>query len=347
MAVAIGLWSLVLEPGKPTSVEPQADVRITNFALGPELKDASGRTTVKLIFPNPVQVDSDDEDEDETPSLGSSETIICSLTPNKIEQVTTDITIHEDEEYTFEALGKNTIYLTGNYIEQNINNPPYDGMGADSDSDESEDAYDLREVSSDVEMDPNDLDSDASRFEEVEEEPSKNLKRPRDADAEAEAPAPISKAQKKKKLKAENGKAVAAPVEEKAEKKAKADSANEKPSEKPSKPAEKEIAGGIKVLDSKIGTGPMAKKGNTVRMRYIGKLQNGKVFDQNTKGKPFTFHLGKGEVIKGWDEGIVGMQVGGERRLTLPPAMGYGKKGTDGIPKNATLIFECKLMEIK
>jgi len=82
-------------------------------------------------------------------------------------------------------------------------------------------------------------------------------------------------------------------------------------------------------------------------MRYIGKLQNGKVFDSNTKGKPFTFHLGKGEVIKGWDEGIVGMQVGGERLLVIPSHMAYGNKSMDDIPAKSTLIFECKLVQIK
>ncbi|KAF9465030.1 hypothetical protein BDZ94DRAFT_1190046 [Collybia nuda] len=344
MAIAIGLWSLVLEPGKPVGFEPQADLKITNVALGHELKDASGRTTVKLTFQPPTQLESDDDDDDDEDdeknanSSGPSETIICSLTPGKIEQFVTDIVLHGEEEYLLEVLGKNTIYLTGNYIEQSINDPPPFDMDSD---DESEDAYDLREVSSDVEMNADELDSDASRFEEVHDEPTKGTKRARDSDAEK--PTPTSKTEKKKKQKGEDGKPVAAP-EEKKEKKDKGEAAAP---QKTSKAVEREIVGGIKVLDSKIGTGPMAKKGNTVRMRYIGKLQNGKVFDQNVKGKPFTFHLGKGEVIKGWDEGIVGMQVGGERKLTLPPNMAYGKKGTDGIPKNATLIFECKLMEIK
>jgi len=106
-------------------------------------------------------------------------------------------------------------------------------------------------------------------------------------------------------------------------------------------------AGGVIIEDFKIGTGPMAKKGNTLQMRYIGKLTNGKEFDKNTKGKPLSFHLGKGEVIKGWDEGLAGMQVGGERKLTIPANLAYGKKGQNGIPPNSTLIFEVKLLEIK
>jgi len=82
-------------------------------------------------------------------------------------------------------------------------------------------------------------------------------------------------------------------------------------------------------------------------MRYVGKLQNGSTFDSNTKGRPFSFRLGKGEVIKGWDEGVKGMQVGGERRLTCPPHLAYGKAKLPGLPPNSTLIFDVKLLEIK
>jgi FK506-binding nuclear protein len=76
-------------------------------------------------------------------------------------------------------------------------------------------------------------------------------------------------------------------------------------------------------------------------MRYIGKLTNGKVFDKNVSGKPFNFRLGAGEVIKGWDQGIVGMKLGGERKLTIPAPLAYGKRGAPPqIPGNATLVFE-------
>ena len=74
-------------------------------------------------------------------------------------------------------------------------------------------------------------------------------------------------------------------------------------------------------------------------MRYIGRLSNGKIFDQNTKGAPFSFKLGKGEVIKGWDVGIAGMQVGGERKLIIPASLAYGKQAISGIPPNSTLTF--------
>ncbi|KAH8704888.1 hypothetical protein BGW36DRAFT_331872 [Talaromyces proteolyticus] len=104
---------------------------------------------------------------------------------------------------------------------------------------------------------------------------------------------------------------------------------------------------GVKIDDKKLGKGPAAKNGNTVAMRYIGKFEDGKVFDSNKKGKPFSFKIGKGEVIKGWDIGIAGMAAGGERRIVIPPHLGYGKKGVPGIPGNSKLVFDVKLLEIK
>ncbi|MCJ1386210.1 peptidylprolyl isomerase fpr4 [Xylographa soralifera] len=103
---------------------------------------------------------------------------------------------------------------------------------------------------------------------------------------------------------------------------------------------------GVKIDDKKLGTGPAAKKGNRVGMRYIGKLQDGKVFDANKKGKPFSFKLGGGEVIKGWDIGVAGMSVGGERRITVPAGLAYGSKAMPDIPANSTLVFDLKLLEI-
>ncbi|KAJ7901953.1 hypothetical protein B0H14DRAFT_2669245 [Mycena olivaceomarginata] len=345
MAVEVGVWSCVVDPKKGLTVEPPAAIRITNIALGDVLANASARTTLKLTYNSIIQ----DEEDSEELELKQASTFICALTPGKIEQVTTNLVLEDKEEYVFEVVGPNTVYLTGNYIDQQgMDMPPFDG---DSDSDGSEDAFDLQDVSSDVEMDPNELDDDA-RFEEIDEAvhgSAKKAKRPRDSDAgEADNAS--------KKQKAESGKAVKPDAEasdktekkkDKKEKKKDAVKADgEKASEK--KPAaEREVAGGVKIKDTKVGTGPAAKKGNTVSMRYIGKLQNGKTFDSNTKGKPFTFHLGKGEVIKGWDEGIVGMHVGGERLLTIPAAMGYGKRGTDGIPGNSTLIFGASFSSVQ
>ncbi|KAI7191402.1 hypothetical protein KC352_g21555, partial [Hortaea werneckii] len=90
-----------------------------------------------------------------------------------------------------------------------------------------------------------------------------------------------------------------------------------------------------------------AKSGDRVAMRYIGKLQkDNKVFDSNKKGKPFSFKLGAGQVIKGWEIGIQGLAVGGERRITIPANLAYGKQNMGDIPPNSTLIFDVKLLEV-
>jgi len=102
----------------------------------------------------------------------------------------------------------------------------------------------------------------------------------------------------------------------------------------------------VKVLDLKLGTGPEVRDRKLVTMNYVGRLSNhkGKVFDQS-KGRPFSFRLGKGEAIKGWDIGVVGMRVGGVRRITVPPAAGYGARSVGGIPKNSTLCFDVTCMK--
>lgn len=104
---------------------------------------------------------------------------------------------------------------------------------------------------------------------------------------------------------------------------------------------------GLQYQDLVVGDGPVAQSGNTVRVHYTGWLTDGTEFDSSVGGNPFQFTLGAGRVIRGWDEGVSGMQVGGKRRLTIPPDLGYGSQGAGGvIPPNATLIFEVELLEI-
>lgn len=105
----------------------------------------------------------------------------------------------------------------------------------------------------------------------------------------------------------------------------------------------------FKSEDLVIGTGAEAVSGKTVTVNYLGTLQNGTKFDSSyDHGTPFTFHLGAGEVIKGWDQGVAGMKVGGKRRLTIPSELGYGPAGAgSAIPPNATLIFEVELLKVE
>jgi FKBP-type peptidyl-prolyl cis-trans isomerase len=107
---------------------------------------------------------------------------------------------------------------------------------------------------------------------------------------------------------------------------------------------------GLQYWDITEGTGKAAKEGDGVRVHYTGWLTTGKKFDSSVDaGRPFTFMLGNGEVIKGWDEGVAGMKVGGRRQLRIPAELGYGESGTpDGtIPPNSTLIFDVRLLSVQ
>lgn len=105
----------------------------------------------------------------------------------------------------------------------------------------------------------------------------------------------------------------------------------------------------LEYRDIKVGTGAVATPGKNVTVNYTGWLTNGKKFDSSLdRHQPFTFKLGNGDVIKGWDEGVAGMKVGGKRQLKIPPQLGYGAQGAGGtIPPNATLIFDVELLDVK
>jgi peptidylprolyl isomerase len=104
----------------------------------------------------------------------------------------------------------------------------------------------------------------------------------------------------------------------------------------------------VKIEDTQVGTGAAAKDGDQLVVNYTGKLADGTVFDSSVGKTPFEFVLGGGQVILGWDAGLVGMKVGGKRTLTIPPSLGYGAQGAgDKIPPNATLVFDIELISIK
>ncbi|KAF2965366.1 hypothetical protein GQX73_g8195 [Xylaria multiplex] len=325
---------------------------------------------------------SDDDDDESTSSsdMEIEELVICTLDTERNYQQPLDITIGAEEQVFFVVKGTHAIHLTGNYIvdtddlseSEDGDDDDYelpegidgvDDYDSDSEVDELDDIQDPRvtEVDSDEEVEAPKL---------VETKKGKN-KRPAEEEAEslddmiAKANAAdegkLSKKQQKK-LKNNKGEAIAkeeAKAEASKEGSAKGDKKVqfaknlEQGPTGPAAAAEKGATLGVKVVqgvtidDRKIGTGRVVKKGNKVEVRYIGKLTDGKVFDSNKKGKPFSFKAGSGEVIKGWDIGVQGMSVGGERRLTIPAHLAYGSKAQPGIPGNSQLIFDIKLLGIK
>lgn len=109
------------------------------------------------------------------------------------------------------------------------------------------------------------------------------------------------------------------------------------------------MSNGLVIEDLKIGDGQEVEKFNIVTVNYTGLLENGTKFDSslNPGRTPFRFTVGAGQVIKGWDEGLMGMKIGGKRKLTIPPELGYGSRDNGPIPANSTLIFEIDLLTIE
>lgn len=314
--------------------------------------------------------DEDDEDDEDESDLEDDdeieEFVLCTLSPKIQFQQTLDLTISPAEEVHFVVTGSYPVHLTGNYVEH----------PADDDDDEEDDEYD-DELDQYYEDDDEEDDEEGYNLTPDEDELVERLEEVSDIEGKIEelvekeanskkrAAEDASDSKKNKKAKDEKKKVQftekleqgptpskkdkkKAEKAEKAEKGAESDKKdNKKDDKKDKKFATKTLLGGVVTEDRKVGSGSSAKSGNKVGIRYIGKLKNGKVFDKNTSGKPFVFNLGKGECIKGFDLGVAGMAVGGERRVIIPAKMGYGSQALPGIPANSELTFDIKLVSLK
>ncbi|OAA39278.1 Peptidyl-prolyl cis-trans isomerase, FKBP-type [Beauveria brongniartii RCEF 3172] len=302
--------------------------------------------------------DEDDSDDEEGADLENF--VICTLDTEKNYQQPLDITVNQGEKVFFVVSGTHTVYLTGNYI-MDDDEDDYDEDDDEDDYDHSPDELEYALGEDDDESD--DLDDVADpRVTELDSEDedapqlvdtTKKGKNKRSAEEAENLDELISKdgvklsKKQQKKLKNNQGEAVAADDKKDAKKVQFAKNLEQGPSGSTKAAVGVKVVQGVTVDDRKIGSGRVVKNGDSVGVRYIGKLQNGKQFDANKKGKPFTFKVGKGQVIKGWDVGVVGMSIGGERRLTIPANLAYGRQALPGIPANSTLTFDVKLLEIK
>ena len=244
-----------------------------------------------------------------------------------------------------------------------------ENFAEEEDSEESEDDSDEADTTgaaaSDDDSDDDDEEDSSSEEEEEEESPKKKVESPVKKDVKTpkqaqepksktpkvEAKTPSNQDDKSKTPKVD----IKTPKQEtktpkqesktpKSEKNPKKESNGVDQSKTPGKTPMRFLKGGIQIEDLKVGSGPEAKNGSKVGLYYEGRLKtNNKMFDAATEkqGKPFPFKLGKGEVIKGWDIGVLGMKVGGKRRMIIPPKMAYGVNGAPpSIPPNSTLVFE-------
>lgn len=384
--VPLAVYGINVIPGEVTSAidsYPSATVKITSVAVHPESLDGKDTPTTLIMLKRRIVEDEDnsevedsddDEEEKEDSEEGDEDEIIeefvvATLSPEGKTQQNVDLTISPDEDIAFVATGSYRVDILGNYVthpydfsenedeeynsedddeeysdEYGSEDDEIDELDEEDDLDSEDEAYLQKalediEDASDVEGKINELINDVASKrkravveelpEETEEKPAKQSKKQKKEEAKkvafkeelVEGPTTTKKEQKKKE---------AAPVA-------------------PAKPKAKQLEGGIVIEDRTIGKGKQCKKGDKVGMRYIGKLKKNekKVFDKNVKGKPFVFNLGKGDVIKGWDIGVAGMAVGGERRIIIPAAYAYGKTALPGIPANSDLIFDVKLVSMK
>ncbi|KAG5927653.1 hypothetical protein E4U42_001975 [Claviceps africana] len=329
-----------------------------------------GKAVQKVEEEEESDEEDDEEDDDDESSEGDDleNFVVCTLDTERSYQQPLDITVNHGEKVFFTVSGTHTVYLTGNYImdDSDMNSEDdeddYDfdpegldySIGEDESDDESDDLDDtedprVTEIESDEE--------EAPKLVETKKGKNKRTAQQTEGLDEMIAKASDSKKQQKK-LKNNKGEAIAAAEDAKKDKKVQfAKNLEQGPSgtgkQADGKQTDGKAAAGVRVVqgvtidDRTIGKGRTVKNGDTVGVRYIGKLANGQQFDANKKGKAFSFKAGKGQVIKGWDIGIIGMAIGGERRLIVPAHLGYGSRGMPGIPANSQLTFDIKLLEIK
>ncbi|ALC47789.1 FK506-bp1 [Drosophila busckii] len=295
---------------------PQVSLDL-NFCKGDKIMfQTTGDANVSLIG---YLHDADESDDEDYENSAEYEAIAKSLA--KHQEGATDENDDESEEDSDEEGGMSNL-LEGD-------------SGEEEQSDESGDEEEDEE-------DDDDDDDDEEEEDESEDETPKAKKAKLTANANAKNQNGVAKNEKKPEQQQ--------PKSKKEKKAAAAEEKKEQPKAKEAKPTggERVIAGGVRVQDLTVGNGPEAKQGKRVGVYYIGRLKsNNKTFDSMQKGAGFKFGLGAGEVIKGWDIGVVGMKIGGKRRITCPPHMAYGARGSPPtIPPNSTLVFDVELKAV-
>lgn len=381
--VPLAVYGINVIPGEVTNAidsYPSATVKITSVAVHPDSLDGKDTPTTLIMLKKRIvegeensEVEDSEDEENKEDEEGDEDEIIeefvvATLSPAGKTQQTVDLIISPDEDIAFVATGSYRVDILGNYVTH-----PYDfSENEDEGEYNSEDEYSDEYGSEDDEVDEldsedDDLDSEDEAYiqkalEDIEDSSDVEgkineligevaAKRNRATIEELPEESEEKPAKETKKQKKEDAKKVAfkkdlveGPSASKKEQKKK-----EVPPPAPQKPKAKQLEGGVVIEDRTVGKGRQCKKGDKVGMRYIGKLKKNekKVFDKNVKGKPFVFNLGKGDVIKGWDIGVAGMAVGGERRIIIPAAYAYGRTALPGIPANSDLIFDVKLVSMK
>ncbi|XP_065577417.1 46 kDa FK506-binding nuclear protein-like isoform X2 [Artemia franciscana] len=337
-------WGLVIEPKKKYSQTVQSSFHVSGAVVDPAFK---GDEVLTLFV----------EVEDQNYAIANLK---------KGENVHLDLNFEQGTKINFHSKGNGTIHLTGYLIPDEVDEAD-SFLDSEAEEEEEESAEEEEKVSpqkdadkkkkkkkAEVEMESDEDEEDQEGEEEAgdEEEEDEEVE---DEEAEDEEPEP-----KKKKIEPEPKKVKKEPKVEEAQPKLSENGKKLTKAEKkrlkaeklqgaqPESPKTQQLKMGVKVTDLKVGQGQTAQPGKRIAVYYVGRLQhNNKQFDASQKGPGFKFKLGTGEVIKGWDVGIVGMKVGGKRRIVCPHQAAYGTRGAPpAIPPNSTLVFDVELKEV-
>jgi len=350
------LWGIVLEGTNRYEHKSERPIHISMAALD---------TNVACDEFVPVVVE----------TSSTNKYVICTLSKQHVLQQPIELELNSGESVTF-CLGakKGAVHLTGYYlIDSNPNEEEEDGdeeeccdhehgelhtdalQQHDDDDDDDDDDEDAEELTDDDDEDDGEEDDDDEEDDEddgdddedddddddEDEEDTESNKR-KQLNSKNEAQQQPSKKLKENGVK--DGKVPKLVPNDKADDKSKEE---KEQADKRNQLQPKTLAGGTTIVDKSVGHGPEAKNGKVLSVYYAGRLkENGKQFDALSSGKPFTFRLGRGDVIKGWDVGMQGMKVGGKRTITVPPSMGYGNKRSGPIPPNSTLVFDVELKAV-
>ncbi|KYQ94243.1 EGF-like domain-containing protein [Tieghemostelium lacteum] len=358
-------WGIEVTATQPVKFTPPYTLHITNACLGVNLKASEERNVLQVKIDGVTHC-------------------ICSLRLGGAEHFSFDTIMEEGKEVIFSVSGKNSIHLTGYFVDSMLNEEDSDEEESDLEDDkalmnglEGEDDEDDEDDEDEMDFDDDSDDDDEEEFS-ISEADQKIMNEILASGSKRKAAAVEPKGQPtQKQLKLETPTKKDQPQQAKKEatpqkkdntpqKKqttpepvsaTSKQSPNKKEQPQQQKPAaekkKEEIGGktvtlksGLQYQDVMVGTGPQVVPGKTVTVHYTGKLTNGKVFDSSVRsGRPFPFRLGAGEVIKGWDMGVAGMKVGGKRTLICPPSLAYGSKSLPGIPANSTLIFDVEVLK--
>jgi len=303
-------WAVELQPGKEFTTAVPFDLHITQAVLPHTAKD-NGRTVVSLTFK--------EEEEGEAEKAFA----IASLSLERNDSQGLNIVIDENSTVSFTVHGKNPVHLSGYYVPDESGEEGFYG---------------------DEEIDSDELDSENDE----EEEEKLNASIQAQLAAKRKQTVQNGSDAKKAKVDVEQPKKQQPQQKEQKGQQQQQQPKKQQQQQQPAKsPATKEIEGGLKYVVLKEGSGVQATRGRRVSVKYVGRLtKNNKIFDSSTK--PFTFTLGTGEVISGWDKGVAGMKVGEKRTLIIPAHLGYGAKGAGkDIPPNSSLTFDVELLHVK